>query len=60
MNEETIRPNGREHGDSREFIEDGIYWSKCKAMPSFRCGLMRRNELLLLPAGTFHYIYTSR
>ena len=29
-------------------------------MPSFRCGLMRRNELLLLPAGTFHYVYTSR
>ena len=29
-------------------------------MRSFRCGLISRGELLLLPAGTFHYIYTAR
>ena len=52
--------NGKAHRDSRDFIEDGIEWRRCKSMPSFRCGLISRGELLLLPAGTFHYIYTAR
>jgi len=60
LHEGTWRPNGEKHGKWSDFVEDTIDWRKCMQMPSFRCCLVVRDEVLLMPAGTFHYIFTTK
>ena len=57
--------DAKAHGLTQEYDEYGsptrqVDWDKLRAMPSARLFVLRQGDVLLMPAGTYHYVYTIR
>ena len=50
--------DARRHGADR--FNEGIDWAKLHKMDSARLFTLRQGDVLVMPAGTYHYVYTVR
>ena len=52
--------DARMHGADRPDPAEGVDWGKLVKMASARLFTLRQGDVLVMPAGTFHYVYTVR
>ena len=52
--------DGSEFGLTDEVRDAEMDWSKLKQMDSARIYLMRAGDVLLIPSGSYHYVYTVK
>ena len=52
--------DARRHGADRPDPAEGVDWGKLVGMASARLFTLRQGDVLVMPAGTFHYVYTVR